>query len=162
MNRQDIYEYLKKKGIQHKITEHEAVYNMEELSEINIPYPEAVAKNLFVRDDKKKNFYLIIVKGDKKVNLKEFRQKLNTRPLSFASEQDLLDIMDLRPGSVSPFGILNDSERTVSACVDQDFMGLPGIIGVHPNENTATVWLKTDDLIALLKEHGNTVSIVSI
>ncbi len=59
MNRQDIYEYLKKKGIQHKITEHEAVYNMEELSEINIPYPEAVAKNLFVRDDKKKNFYLI-------------------------------------------------------------------------------------------------------
>ena len=73
MNKQDIYNYLKENNIWHEITEHKAVYNMAELAEVDIPYPEADAKNLFVRDDKKKNFYLITVRGDKRVNLKEFR-----------------------------------------------------------------------------------------
>ena len=79
MNKKEIYEYLKEKNIWHEITEHKAVYNMEELSEIDMPYPEADAKNLFIRDDKKKNYYIITVKGDKKVNLKEFRKNNDTR-----------------------------------------------------------------------------------
>lgn len=54
MNKQDIYNYLKRKNIWYEITEHEAVYNMDELSKIDIPYPEVNGKNLFVRDDKKK------------------------------------------------------------------------------------------------------------
>ena len=53
MNKQDIYKYLKENNIWHEITEHKAVYNMAELAEVDIPYPEADAKNLFVRDDKK-------------------------------------------------------------------------------------------------------------
>ena len=67
MNKQDIYNYLKENNIWHEITEHKAVYNMAELAEVDTPYPEADAKNLFVRDDKKKNFYLITVRGDKRV-----------------------------------------------------------------------------------------------
>lgn len=83
MNKQDIYNYLKENNIWHEITEHKAVYNMAELAEVDTPYPEADAKNLFVRDDKKKNFYLITVRGDKRVNLKEFRKANGTRPLSY-------------------------------------------------------------------------------
>ena len=75
MNKQEILDYLKEKNVLHEVTEHKAVYNMEEVSQIDIPYPEAEAKNLFVRDDKKRNYYLITVKGDKKVNLKEFRKE---------------------------------------------------------------------------------------
>ena len=101
MNKQEIYKFLNDKNIWHEITEHKAVFNMAELSEINIPYPEADAKNIFVRDDKKRNYYLITVKGDKKVDLKEFRKNNNTRALSFASENDLMDIMNLIPGSVT-------------------------------------------------------------
>ena len=85
MNKQQIYDYLKQKNVWHEITEHKAVYNMAELSSIEIPYPECDAKNLFVRDDKKKNYYLITVKGDKRVDLKKFRKDNNTRALSFAS-----------------------------------------------------------------------------
>lgn len=59
-------------GIEYEISEHTALYNMAELAEIDIPYPEANAKNLFVRDDKKQNYYLITVKGDKRVELKDF------------------------------------------------------------------------------------------
>ena len=74
MNKQEIYKFLNDKNIWHEITEHKDVFNMAELSEINIPYPEADAKNIFVRDDKKRNYYLITVKGDKMVDLKEFRK----------------------------------------------------------------------------------------
>lgn len=162
MNKQDIYDYLKLKNIWHEITEHQAVFNMSELSKINIPYPEVDGKNLFVRDDKKRNYYLITVKGDKKVNLKTFKEKNNTRPLSFASEKDLMDIMNLIPGSVTPFGLLNDKEIKVQFYIDRDFMTDSHLIGVHPNDNTATIWLKVEDLIILIKEHGNQVNIVEI
>ena len=78
MNKQEIYDYLNSRDIWHEITEHEAVYNMEEVAQIQLPYPEQEAKNLFVRDDKKKNYYLITVKGEKRVDLKEFRSRNNT------------------------------------------------------------------------------------
>ena len=67
MNKQEIYGFLKRENLWHEITEHPAVYNMAELAEVDIPYPEADAKNLFVRDDKRRNYYLITVKGDKRV-----------------------------------------------------------------------------------------------
>lgn len=66
MNKQDVYALLDENGFWHEITEHKAVYNMAELAEVECPYPEADAKNLFVRDDKKRNYYLITVKGDKR------------------------------------------------------------------------------------------------
>ena len=162
MNKQQIYEYIKQRNIWYEITEHEAVFSMKEVSNIEIPYPEADAKNLFICDDKKRNYYLITVKGDKRVDLKEFRKKNNTRALSFASENDLMNIMRLIPGSVTPLGILNDKEVKVKLFIDRDFLESPGIIGIHPNENTATVWLKIEDLINIIKEHGNQVEVIEI
>lgn len=162
MNKQDIYNMLTQQNIWHEITEHEAVYNMAELAEIEIPYPEYDAKNLFIRDDKKQNYYLITVKGDKRVNLKDFRRNNNTRPLTFASPEDLMNIMGLIPGAVTPLGLLNDAECKVTLFLDNDFLNGLGLIGVHPNDNTATVWLKTSELINLVQQHGNTVNLVEL
>ena len=162
MNKQEVYDYLKKENIWHEITEHEAVYNMAELATIEVPYPEYDAKNLFVRDDKKRNYYLITVKGDKRVDLKEFRKKNNTRALTFASSEELMDIMGLIPGAVTPLGLLNDDERKVQLFLDDHFMSGLGFIGVHPNDNTATVWLKANDLISVIEQHGNRVNVVQI
>lgn len=162
MNKQEVYDFLKERGIWVEITEHKAVFNMEELDSVELPYPQYDAKNLFVRDDKRKNYYLITVKGDKRVNLKEFRKKNQTRPLTFASEDDLLGIMRLTPGSVTPLGILNDDERKVKFYIDKEFLDELGIIGVHPNENTATVWLKTADLLKIITEHGNEYEVVEL
>lgn len=162
MNKQETYDYLTEKGIEYEVTEHKAVFNMAELDEVKLPYPECDAKNLFVRDDKKRNYYLITVKGNKRVNLKEFRKQNGTKPLTFASPEDLLAIMGLTPGSVTPLGVLNDTELKVHAFIDKDFLAEPQIIGVHPNDNTATVWLKAEDLIRLMREHGNTVDAVEL
>ena len=160
MNKQETYQYLKDHNIPFEITEHRAVYNREELESINLPYPEGDAKNLFVRDDKKKNYYLITVKGDKRVNLKDFRKAHGLRPLSFASPEDLKKYMDLTPGAVTPLGLLNVEEAPITLYLDSEFKD--SIIGIHPNENTATVWLQGDDLVALLRENGGEVEIVEI
>ena len=162
MNKQEVYDFIKSKNIWYEITEHKAVFNMDELSEIEIPYPEYNAKNLFVRNDKKINYYLITVKGNKRVDLKEFRNNNGTRPLSFASEQDLMSIMNLIAGSVTPLGLLNDKDLKVTFYLDKDFLKDKQIIGVHPNENTATLWLKVTNLIDIIKEHGNQVNIVEL
>lgn len=94
--------------------------------------------------------------------MKEFRRQNNTRPLSFASEQELMSIMNLIAGSVTPLGMLNDKELKVAFYLDKDFLNGKQIIGIHPNENTATLWLKVEDLISIIKEHGNEVNIVEL
>lgn len=162
MNKQDIYNLLTLSNIEYEITEHQAVYSMNDISKIDIPYPSAEAKNLFVRDDKKKNYYLITVKGNKRVNLKEFREKYKTRPLSFASENELMEIIGLTPGSVTPFGLLNDNELKVQFYIDKEFFTESHIIGIHPNDNTATIWLKVEDLISIIKKHGNLITIAEL
>lgn len=162
MNKQEVYDFIKKRNIWYEITEHKAVFNMAELSDIQVPYPEYDAKNLFIRDDKKRNYYLITVKAEKRIDLKEFRNNNNTRPLTFASSDDLMHIMNLIPGSVTPLGLLNDKDLKVEFYLDQDFLEGKQIIGVHPNDNTATLWLKVTDLIEIIKGHGNKVNIMKL
>lgn len=157
-----VYRLLTERGIWHEITEHPAVYNMEEMAAVDLPYPEADGKNLFVRDDKKRHYYLLTLRGDKRVDLKAFRQANGTRPLSFASAEDLQAKLGLLPGAVTPLGALNDREGQVEVFLDQAFLDPPGLIGVHPNDNTATLWLRTQDLITLLEDHGTVVHVVSL
>ena len=162
MNKAEIYEFKKNRGIWHEIVEHGAVYNMAEMALIDLPHPEADAKNLFVRDDKKKNYYLITVRGDKRVDLKEFRKNQGTRALSFASAEELMDILGLIPGAVTPLGLLNDGECRVKLFIDSELAGTNGLVGVHPNDNTAPVFLKTEDLIKIITEHGNQVEVAAV
>jgi Ala-tRNA(Pro) deacylase len=162
MNKQEIYDFIKSKNIWYEITEHDAVFNMDEVANIELPYPQRDGKNLFVRDDKKRNYYLITVKGNKRVDLKKFSKENQIRRLSFASGSDLKEILNLIPGSVTPLGLLNDEEHKVIFYLDEDFFLDNQIIGVHPNENTATLWLKASDLVELIRVNGNPFHIVKI
>ena len=159
MTKQETYDYLTSHGVDFEVTEHPAVFNMAEVAEIQLPHPEADAKNLFIRDDKKLHYYMITVQGGKRVDLKKFRKQHGLRNLSFASADDLKSILDLIPGAVTPLGLLNDQERRVELYLDAEFFEL---IGVHPNDNTATAWIKTNDLIRIITEHGNKVSVVEV
>ena len=160
MDKQQIYKFLDEHGINYEVTEHRAVFSMDELDRVELPYPEWDAKNLFVRDDKKRNYYLITVRGEKRVDLKDFRKKHGLRNLSFASADDLADILKLTPGSVSPFGLLNDEQSRVHFFLDSQFED--NMMGIHPNDNTATVWIKTADLVKLLNEHGTTIEFAEV
>lgn len=162
MDKQETYAYLKDRVTFVEVTEHPAVFNMAEVAEIKLPYPEVDAKNLFVRDEKHRNFYLITVMGNKRVNLKEFRKAHGLKSLSFASDDELMQYLGIIPGAVTPLGLLNDQTRTVHWYLDADFVMPEGLIGVHPNDNTATVWLKVKELIDIIQEHGNEVEVVHL
>ena len=126
MSKQEIYNLLNGKSIRHEVTEHGAVFSMDELDAV---------------DDRKENHYLITVKGERRVDLKEFRKEFGLSHLSFALEEDLTALLGVHPGSVSSFGLLNDSERKVRFFVDRSFLEGNGLIGIHPNDNTATMWM---------------------
>ena len=160
MTKQQVYQWLNEQGISYEIAEHPAVFNMEEMHAVKLPHPSADAKNLFVRDDKKQNYYMITVKGDKRVNLKAFQRAQGLRRLTFASSEDLRRLLGLIPGAVTPLGLLCDEDRKVTFYLDEDFAD--GLVGVHPCDNTATVFLKAEDLMRLVREHGNLAYAVRI
>ena len=157
---QAVIKFLKDRKIEFDIVEHNAVYTIDEMLELNLPNPDAIAKNLFIRDDKKKNYYLVVIREDKIVQLKSLREKLGSRPLTFASENDLSKILGLTKGAVTPFGILNDEECKVKVIFDESFR--EALIGVHPNDNTATVWLNSSDLVSIIEQHGNSIEFMEM
>ena len=147
---------LQRKEIAYRIVEHKRVFTSEEGKALGLPDGARVAKNLFLRDDKKQQYYLAVVQQNRRLNLKALRARLGSRPLTFASEEDLMRLLGLSKGAVTPFGVLHDEAGQVQVLLDEYF--LDGQIGVHPNENTATVWLDAADLAALLAEYAHPVS----
>ena len=162
MDKRDIYDLLDKRDIWHIVTEHPALWSMQDSCEVEFPYPECDAKNLFLREKKHKNFLLVTVRGDKRVDLKKLRDEQGTRALTFGSPEELEEYFGVIPGMVSPFGLLNDTECAVRFYIDEDFYKEPGCIGIHPNDNTATVTLKTSDLVDIIREHGSDVTVIKI
>ena len=150
MHRDAVFALLEARGIRYEWREHPAVYHMGALAGDALPHPEAIAKNLLLRDDKHAHYYLICLKGGKRLDVKAFRRAHNTRPLCFAQGEELETVLGLKPGSVGPFGALNAGDRALTVVLDAAFFAPPGIIAVHPNDNTATLWLASTDLHDLL------------
>ena len=117
--KEEVCAYLDSRGVVYDRVDHEAVFTMEAMDALALPFANAVVKNLFLRDDKKRNYYLVVMPEDKPANLKALRTALGARPLRFASEEDLQGILGLRGGAVSPFGVLNDEEGKVQVVFDE-------------------------------------------
>ena len=156
--KQEIKAFLEGKNIPFEWVEHKAVYTIEEMEELGLESMDEIAKNLFLRDQKGKRHFLVVVQGLKQVNLKELGEKLGTK-LSFASEERLEKHMGLKKGAVTPLGVLNDENCAVEVYMDEDLCKLERI-GVHPNDNTASVYLSPDNLLNIIREHGNPVEIL--
>lgn len=156
-----VYEYLDNLNIKYKKVEHKAVYTMEETASLNLEDNDEVVKNLFIRDDKKNNYFLLLVPGEKRVNLKELRNKFDLRPLTFASEEDLEKYLGLKKGAVTIFGILNDTDHKVKVLIDNDIKKYKEI-GAHPNENTASIFLSLKDIERVLKLNNTDYSFIDL
>lgn len=159
--KEEVKKFLDEKGIAYEWVDHEAAYTIDDMIRLGLDTDLDVAKNLFLRDGKGINHYLLVVRADKKVNLKSFGKTFGLSRLSFASEERLEKHMGLKKGAVTPLGILNNTDKKVKVFLDQDFVGMPRI-GVHPNDNTASIFLSVNDVVALIKEHGNELEIVEI
>ncbi|MBR4284359.1 MAG: prolyl-tRNA synthetase associated domain-containing protein [Anaerotignum sp.] len=157
--KQEVKTFLEEKNIPFEWVEHKAVFTIEEMEELGLESMDEIAKNLFLRDQKGKRHFLVVVKGLKQVNLKELGEKLGTK-LSFASEERLEKYLGLKKGAVTPLGVLNDENCAVEVYMDEDLCKLERI-GVHPNDNTASVYLSPADLLNIIKEHGNSLEVLS-
>lgn len=143
-----IEDKLKELKIDYEIVEHDAVYTVEEAKE-KVPYIEGIGcKNLFLKG-KKKGYFLYTLPEDKQVNLKELAKVLNVSSFHFASYEDLESILNLIPGSVTPLGIINDTENKVTVVLDKEL--IQNKVLVHPNRNTATISIKYEDLTKFIK-----------
>ena len=94
------------------------------------------------------------------MDLKQFRKDHKLKKISFGSEEELWDILKIKPGHVSPFCLLHDEERKVHYYIDADYEN--NLIGIHPNQNDSTVWLKGKELVKLIEEHGTIVEYITL
>lgn len=160
LTQKDLFSLLEQSGIAYENYEHAPVYTMEDLAAQNIPHAGQIVKNLFLRDDKKRNYYLVTLAGDKAVDLKLLSQNIPSRKLSFANEETLWELLKLEKGHVTPLGVLNNEQKNVTVVFDTALIG--NKIGVHPLVNTATVFLLLEDIKKLIEQHGNTVVMCDI
>ena len=157
----EVLDILHTLGISYTLDEHPAAFTMEEIEALPLFKKGVIVKNLFLRDSKGKRHFLVVLSGDKTVNLRDLGEKIGSTRLSFASEERLEKYLHLKKGSVSPLGILYDKARAVEVIFDEDLKE-EACIGVHPNENTATVWLSFEDLLKIVKWHENPYSFLFV
>ncbi|GAA0731993.1 prolyl-tRNA synthetase associated domain-containing protein [Clostridium oceanicum] len=160
-NEQKVYRVLNNLGIKYDKYEHEAVYTVDEAQKLNISMPGKHCKNLFLRNRKGKIHYLLIIDECKKADLKSLQKQIKSTNLSFASEERLNKYLCLKPGSVTPFGLINNEDKSVQVLIDRDLIGSDEIY-FHPNVNTVTIGISYNDFEAFLKHTGNKFTYVSI
>ena len=118
-------------------------------------------KNLFFRNHKGNRHYLVCFDCEQSMAIHDLEHLLHQGKLSFASEQRMERWLGLKPGSVSPFGLVNDPENHVHLFLDSKLQHYPAL-SFHPNENRATVVIELEEFLRYLKEVGNTYEIIEL
>lgn len=156
-----VYEALDALGIAYQRFEHPPVFTSEEADVHWRDLPGVPCKNLFLRNKKGNRHYLVVLEISKRADLREIVTLVADDRLSFGSPDRLMAELGLTPGSVSPFGLINDADGSVVVLVDEDLRGADGLI-FHPNINTASVVVSWEGLERFLKSRSNVVRYVTI
>lgn len=158
---EEVLNLLDSKKIRYKLIKHIPVHTIEDMKEVGLLDEGYVCKNLFVRNANGHTHYLICCHHSKQVDMKVLANKINSTRLSFASSERLKKYLNLEQGYVSPFGILNDTNKEVIVVFDEEIKN-EKLVGFHPNINTATVYLDFKDLENIIKEHGNEIMYINL
>ncbi|MCY6383277.1 prolyl-tRNA synthetase associated domain-containing protein [Hoeflea prorocentri] len=157
----DLYATLDGMGIAHTTREHPAVFTVSESQALRDEIPGGHTKNLFLKD-KKGNFFLVTAQEDAEVNLKAIHTVIGAKGrVSFGKPEPLMELLGVVPGSVTPFGVINDTQQRVSMVLDESLMK-HDIINAHPLRNDATTSIGRDDLLRFLESTGHKPLIVAL
>ncbi len=140
-----VYDLLDSLGIEYWRTDHEHADNMEACNEIDRILDVVICKNLFLCNRQQTRFYLLMMPGDKPFRTRELSAQIGSARLSFASEEHMVRLLDLYPGSVSIMGLMNDHENQVQLLVDED-VKKDEFLGCHPCVNTSSLKMRTRDV----------------
>jgi Ala-tRNA(Pro) deacylase len=152
---------LQELGISYTRHEHPPVATVEEATAHWAGIDATHCKNLFLRNQKGSRHYLVVLTATKKADLKAVAEQIGDGKLSFASPDRLMTHLGLTPGSVSPFGLINDRDHAVRVVLDRDFETATRL-AFHPNINTATLTVSAADFAKFLDACGNPVQHVRI
>jgi Ala-tRNA(Pro) deacylase len=151
-----VYAKLASLGIEYGLYEHPPVFTAEEAAAHWKDIPGAPVKNLFLRNKKGDRHYLVILGIEKQADLRHLVKVIADDRLSFGSPERLMKYLGVMPGSVSPFGLINDTARAVRVIVDSDLKAA-GCLIFHPNDNTASLTISGADFARFLDQQGNAV-----
>lgn len=157
---EELMAQLENMGIEFKLYHHEAVYTVEESEKVDAGIEGTPCRNLFLRDKKKKNF-LVVLQHATEVDMKKLPSVIGSDRLSFGSADRLWQYLGVRPGSVCPFAITNDTDNQVKILLDKSMMETD-LVNYHPLLNTMTVGLTPDDLIKFIESTGHEAHIVDL
>lgn len=155
-----VYETLDRMNIKYDIVNHPPAWTTEEADEYIMGKDGVPSKTMFMTGKKKKRFYLIIMDDSKMLDIKKINEIVGDK-LSFGKEELLREKMNVAPGIVSIFGLLNNSEKDIEVIVDADLKN-EEIITFHPNDNRATIFIKMVDMYKFLDEMENSWTFADI
>ena len=156
-----VKEKLDELDIPFELVEHEPAVAME-LADKFIEGIEGVrTKTMFLTNRKKTEFYLLIMDDSKRLDMLRFKEIVSANQIKMASEKSLYEKMMLPPGTVSPFGLLNNKEKDIKVYIDKEII-TEEIMTFHPNDNTKTLFISTKDLLKYFDSIGYEVNIIEL
>ena len=158
--REDLFARFNALGIETMTKDHAPVYTVEEAQALRGEIPGGHCKNLFLKDDKG-NIWLIVCLEEAQVDLKSAPAKIGSRRLSFGKPELLKEVLGVEPGSVTPFGLINDTEKRVNVVLDAAMMAHE-LVNYHPLENTATTTSRSADLVTFIRSCGHEPRVVAV
>jgi len=149
---QPLFAFLDAHGIEHSTLEHPPVFHVGEGDEIKAALPGGHSKNLFLKDAKDR-LWLITALGETRIDLKRLPTAIGSARLSFGSEALMVEVLGVRPGSVTPFALLNDKGRRVTLIVDAALLASDPV-NFHPLTNASTTAVSSAGFLAFLAALG--------
>lgn len=156
-----VYDSLKKMGIEYDLVEHPPALTTEEADGYIVGKEGVRTKSLFLCNRKKTQYYLVIMDDEKCLDMKKFARIIKEKSISFCSLEKLMEKMSLQAGAVSLFGLLNNTEHDIKIFLDREMLS-EKYMSFHPNENTKTIFISTDDMYRFIKTLDYEYSIIDL
>jgi Ala-tRNA(Pro) deacylase len=157
----ELYRLLEQLSIEFEYHEHPPLATIEDAKIHWAYYNSGRCKNIFFRNHKGDRHYLVILEHLRQLNIKDLEKRLKQGKLTFASDQRLKKYLGVEPGSVSPFGLINDTEKHVHLFIDEKLKEFDRLT-FHPNINTASLVISKPDLIKFLEYTGNSYEFIRL
>ena len=150
---------LSDKGYDYNLQEHEALFTVDDSNKLRGQIKGSHSKNLFLKN-KKNKFFLISCEEFTDINLKKISKSLNLGNVSFAKEKYLINLLGIKPGSVTPFALLNDTKNKIDFYLEEKLYNSE-FVNFHPLTNTATITMKCNKFIEFMIENYKKIHIFS-
>jgi Ala-tRNA(Pro) deacylase len=157
----ELYELLARLSIDFEYHEHPPVATIEDAKIHWREFNCGRCKNIFFRNHKGDRHYLVVLEHLRQLNIHDLEKRLKQGKLSFASDQRLMKYLGVAPGSVSPFGLINDKTHQVHIFIDEKLNDFDRL-SFHPNINTASLVVKKSDFLKFMDHLGNSYEFIKL